>query len=205
MPLTKRERILTAIVIVIIVLFGWQYFEQNGKEQQNESQLRWSETVTSQEKSAQQSKEKSVQPAVFVVDVKGAVNSPGVYEVTEGERMIDVIRDAGGFTKKADRKQINLAELLKDEMVVYVPVQGETGKQQWSAAAPSSNAEEGKVNINAADAKTLEELPGIGPAKATGIIAYRDEHGPFKTVEDLLDVSGIGEKSLEQLKDKVAF
>jgi competence protein ComEA len=204
MPLTKRERFFTVMIVIMLILFGWMYFKQAGSEQQNEAQLSWSETTASQGKNGEEQAEKPAKASIYVVDVKGAVNSPGVYKVAKGDRVIDVIRDAGGFTKKADQQQINLAGLLKDEMVVYVPVQGETSKQ-WTAAVPSSSSEEGKINVNTANAAALEELPGIGPAKATAIIAYREEQGPFQTAEDLLEVTGIGEKSLEQLKDSITF
>jgi competence protein ComEA len=199
--LTKREKIFASIMILIVV-FGWTYFKSDGVGQQKEVQLDWTETAQLE---AEEKDEKQETPQKYVVDVKGAVKSPGVYEVEKGERVIDVVREAGGLIKEADQKQINLAGLLQDEMVVYVPFEGEEA-QTWTVSAVSpGSSDEGKINVNTAEGKELEQLPGIGPAKASAIIAYRDEHGPFKTVEDLLDVSGIGEKSLQQMKEMIAL
>ncbi|MFS0644162.1 helix-hairpin-helix domain-containing protein [Siminovitchia sp. 179-K 8D1 HS] len=143
------------------------------------------------------------------VDVKGAVKTPGLYRVEEGDRMIDAITLAGGLTDKADEKQLNFAQKVHDEMVIYVPEKGEkpedypqTGQQSGGSQA-ASGQEGGKVNINKADASQLETLPGIGPAKAKAILDYREQQGGFKQEEDLKNVSGIGEKTFEKLQDSI--
>lgn len=144
------------------------------------------------------------------VDVKGAVKTPGLYRVKEGDRMIDAITLAGGLTEKADEKQLNLAQKVHDEMVIYVPEKGEEPGEylpqfgQQSGGSPAVGEEVGgKVNINKADASQLETLPGIGPAKAKAIIDYREQQGGFKQEEDLKNVSGIGEKTFEKLQDSI--
>lgn len=142
-----------------------------------------------------------------IVDIKGAVVHPGIYEIAANERVQAVIDLAGGLTKDADNNQINLAQKVQDEMVIYVPEEGEVDhplSQLPSMPADSNEiSEDGVIQINSADVSELTELQGIGPAKAEAIIAYRDEHGPFQQVEDLLEVSGIGEKTLENIKDQI--
>jgi competence protein ComEA len=145
------------------------------------------------------------------VDVKGAVKRPGIYKVEEGDRIIDAIGLAGGLSEKADEKQLNFAQKLHDEMVVYVPQKGEEiGELPFASHQAGANANQagalqgsGKVNINNANADELQTLPGIGPAKAQAIIDYRQQQGPFRQVEDLKNVSGIGDKTFEKLKESV--
>lgn len=148
---------------------------------------------------------KDEKPVELVIDVKGAVKKPGVYHMTDGERIVDAIGEAGGFADKADQKQINMAQKLADEMVVYVPVVGEdtppvTGSPTVTNTTASRQTEGGQVNLNSATLEDLQELPGIGPAKAQAILTYREEKGSFQSVDDLLNVTGIGEKSLEKIK-----
>jgi competence protein ComEA len=141
-------------------------------------------------------------PLTVFVDVKGAVVHEGVYEVNESSRMKDVIQLAGGFTEEADRTKVNLAAKVQDEMVVYVPKQGEEASTIMSGQV-TADGNEKKVNINTATTEELQTLSGIGPAKASAIIAYREENGPFQKIEDLLNVSGIGDASLEKIKEQI--
>ncbi|MYL63002.1 hypothetical protein GLW07_06475 [Bacillus hwajinpoensis] len=141
---------------------------------------------------------KESEVTIVLVDVKGAVVTPGVYEVSANGRVKDVIQKAGGFLEEADQAQLNLAGKVIDEMMIYVPIKGET-----TVAAGSVTAESGLISINTADLIELQELPGIGPAKAEAIIQYREENGPFSASEDLQNISGIGEKTFEKLKDLI--
>lgn len=141
-----------------------------------------------------------------LVDVKGQVKFPGVYELTAEDRVIDAIRLAGGYTDVAETTMINHAQRLQDEMVIYIPQKGEDMDIvsigiSLTTGTSSSNSE--KININKADEIQLQTLPGVGPAKAQAIIAYRSEVGKFQTIEELKKVSGIGEKSFERLKDLI--
>ncbi|MFE8696756.1 helix-hairpin-helix domain-containing protein [Cytobacillus sp. FJAT-53684] len=140
-----------------------------------------------------------------IVDVKGAVRKPGVYEAESDERVIDMINKAGGLTETADEAKINFAIRVEDEMVIYVPEVGEEMEQVEGTvtAAGSTEQADGKININTADESQLQTLPGIGPAKAAAIIEFRDKSGPFKAIEDLKMISGIGEKSFEKLQDSI--
>lgn len=142
-----------------------------------------------------------------LVDVKGAVKYPGVYELTDEDRVVDAITLAGGYADGANPSLINHAQKLQDEMVVYIPLQGEETEiaiQSFAGSSDGGSGSEGaKVNINTADEAQLTTLPGIGPAKAKAILAYREEQGKFQTIEGLKEVSGIGDKTFEQLKDLI--
>ncbi|KFZ43763.1 competence protein ComEA [Anoxybacillus flavithermus] len=155
------------------------------------------EQVEQEEQQEQQVEEQ----ASVIVDVKGAVKRAGVYEVAPTSRIHDVIQLAGGLTDEADETKVNFAMKVHDEMVIYVPKKGEEIIELADTHMPDRT--NGKVNINTATAEQLQTLQGIGPAKASAIIAYREEHGPFQKVEDLLNVSGIGPKSLEKIKEQI--
>ncbi len=139
-----------------------------------------------------------VSTSTIAVYVVGEVAKPGVYYLPAGSRIVDAIRLAGGLTASADMASINMAMKLSDGMQIYVaPV----GGLQGTGGVPSGD---GKIHINVASADELESLPGIGPVLAKRIIEYRETHGPFQRVEDLLNVSGIGEKRLEQIRPYIA-
>ncbi|WP_166701770.1 helix-hairpin-helix domain-containing protein [Bacillus albus] len=138
------------------------------------------------------------QKKIIVIDMKGAVVKEGVYEMKEGDRVKDAIEKAGGFLPEADRMKVNLAQMVQDQMILYVPNKNE---QAQEVAAVSKG--EGKVQINAASKEQLEKITGIGSRKAESILKYREEHGPFQKIEDLLEIDGIGAKSLEKIKDQI--
>jgi competence protein ComEA len=148
------------------------------------------------------------EPEKIIVDVKGQVKKPGVYSSSQGERVIDVINRAGGITENADESQVNFAEHVQDAMVIYIPAKGEEGLEiAGTSITPSGSGSSGKpgmINLNKADVNELQTLPGIGPAKAASIIEYRETNGPFKAVEDLKNISGIGEKTFEKLKELIS-
>lgn len=173
----------------------------------------------------------------FYVDIKGAVFHPGVYEVVSGQKVIDVVNLAGGFTDEADTSLINLAKEVSSEMVIiiytvdevkealagndifkivdnscvcpdikndaciYTDVTSNTGENGTNSNSGTSYA--GKVNLNTATAEELESLPGIGASKAQAIIKYREEVGAFSKIEDLMEVTGIGEALYEKVKEYI--
>jgi competence protein ComEA len=142
----------------------------------------------------------SPSPAVtLIVDVAGAVHQPGVYEFREGDRVIDAIERAGGQLPKADLSLLNLAAPLVDGTQILVP---KTGPAATTSGGTGSSAG-GLLNINTASATELETLSGIGEVLAGTIVEYRDQNGPFATVDDLMDVSGIGPATLEEIRDQV--
>ncbi|MGM0212878.1 helix-hairpin-helix domain-containing protein [Enterococcus sp. AZ109] len=145
----------------------------------------------------------------WFVDLKGSVVSPGMYRIKEGMRLMDAIELAGGFSEEADRNQVNLAKLLSDQEIIYVPKVGEeipiiqeTG--QGTIATDKSEDTE-KININTADSSQLQQLSGIGVKRAQDIINYREENGSFQSIEDLMNVSGIGQKTLENLRNSITI
>lgn len=146
--------------------------------------------------------------AAIFVHLLGAIARPGLYELREGDRAIDAVAAAGGFTDVADQAQLNLARLLADGEQIYVPAIGEIpsvapGSPGVPGGPAPGGAVPGKVNLNTADAAALDTLPGVGPATAQRILDWRAANGRFTAVEDLLSVSGIGEKTFADLKDLV--
>jgi competence protein ComEA len=148
----------------------------------------------------------SVRPATVVVHVAGWVRRAGVYELREGRRVIDAIRAAGGPRRGADLGALNLAAILVDAQQVIVPRAERAGPAATDPGVPVASASPGVpalVNVNTAGAEELETLPGIGEVLAAAIVAYREEHGPFTSVDQLVDVSGIGEVTLEEIRELV--
>ncbi|WP_347346253.1 ComEA family DNA-binding protein [Microbacterium sp.] len=145
----------------------------------------------------------TVEPAGLFVHVSGAVAAPGLYRLSQGARIVDVVTAAGGFAEGAARDAVNLARPLTDGEQVYVPLVGEAAPPATAgppgAAAPSN----GRVDLNAADGAALDTLPRIGPALAARIVEWRERNGRFTSVDDLLAVPGIGEKMLETLRELV--
>jgi competence protein ComEA len=137
----------------------------------------------------------------IIVDVAGAVRRPGVYEFTDGERVIDAIERAGGALPKADLSLLNLAAPITDGTQILVPKTGPTAP--GASPPPLGGAPAGLININSATATELEALSGIGEVLAATIVEYRTTNGPFTAVDDLLDVSGIGPATLEEIRDQI--
>jgi len=176
--------------------------------------------------------EKEPDVSTVFVDIKGAVNAPGVYEIDSTKRVIDAINLAGGLTSKADTINLNLSKKVEDEMYIVVYTKTElyeykkknTDISKANCASlececPDSNnsscinKEEGKttsnipgkVSLNTATKEELMSLSGIGEAKASAIITYRNENGKFKSVEDVKNVSGIGDSLFEQIKNNIVL
>ncbi|MET0728570.1 MAG: helix-hairpin-helix domain-containing protein [Acidimicrobiales bacterium] len=146
--------------------------------------------------------------ATLVVHVAGAVVAPGVHELPAGARVDDAIGVAGGLAPGADGARLNLAAPVADGERVYVPTVGEdplpvAGGGTGATGAGGTGPATGPVDLNQADAGALDSLPGIGPATASAILEHRDRIGRFTSVEQLLDVRGIGEAKLEGLRDLV--
>jgi competence protein ComEA len=144
--------------------------------------------------------------AVLIVDVTGAVQRPGVFEFQPGDRVIDAVERAGGARDNADLTLLNLAAPLTDGQQILVPTKGATTASVpgTTGGVPGSSGATGAlVNINTADEATLETLNGVGPVLAAAIMQYRTEHGPFASVDQLDEVSGIGPATLEDLRSQV--
>lgn len=155
---------------------------------------------------AQESQEAYKQPVQLIyVHVAGCVQTPGMYELKTGARLAEAIQAAGGFTEEAAAESVNLAREIKDGEQIIVANKNGLGAQDARSQASTglSNDATGKVNINTADETKLQTISGIGPSKAKKIIDYRETNGPFKSITDLSKVSGIGEKTLESIKDQI--
>ncbi|MFT4037415.1 MAG: ComEA family DNA-binding protein [Thermomicrobiales bacterium] len=140
-----------------------------------------------------------------VVDLRGAVAKPGVYELPAGSRLDDAIVAAGGLTDAADLSQINLAQRVQDGAVVSVPALLPGGEDAAGAesTAPAQSAPGSRVNINTASAAELDSLPGIGEVSAGRIIQYREANGPYRSIDDLVHVQGISMSTINKLRDLV--
>ncbi|MBT0950696.1 helix-hairpin-helix domain-containing protein [Streptococcus infantis] len=155
-----------------------------------------------EEKNQKSETEEVVEKDLITVDVKGAVKSPGIYDLPVGSRINDAVQKAGGLTDNADSKSINLAQRISDEAFVYVPTKEETTSQEAHSNA-SNTKDNKKVNLNKASLEELKQVKGLGGKRAQDIIDHRETNGKFKSVDDLKKVSGIGAKTVEKLKEYV--
>lgn len=199
--LRKYPYLITVPAIMAVIVF---FFFSRPTEEETADPALFSTESSSVMKTSESSNQE------WYVDVKGAVKRAGMYRITQGMRLMDAIDLAGGFTEEADQNQINFSKLLTDQEIIYVPKIGEeipaiNQANPNDGGSASSGSDTAKVNINTADAAELQQLSGIGEKKAADIIKYREENGSFQTVEDLTKVSGIGEKTLENLKDSITI
>ncbi|OUQ01094.1 helix-hairpin-helix domain-containing protein [Lactobacillus gallinarum] len=219
------EKKLYFIVAVVLLLGGlWlkkgdgaegPSFDNNQKVSQSSNMSSNDNSAANASSASNASNVASSESKTVTCDISGAVKHQGVYTLKNGARLQELIEAAGGTTDKAQLKTINRAILLKDQDKIHIPYKGEkvdsaltagTGNNSASAAANSSSENQGsgeKVNLNTADVAGLQKLTGIGEKKAEQIIAYREQNGSFKKVEDLMQVSGIGEKTFASLKDQL--
>lgn len=198
MILLKKQVIFIGVVIAIIIVACYiQPFNSVNEGIELTEYIEEEEDVVEEVEIEEVNEEIST----YLIDVKGQIQFPGVYEVTSDLRVHDVIILAGGFLDTANTNTINLAQKIQDEMVIYVPhleEETETSFESWSTAQNKQ-----KVSINQATESELLTLPGIGPSKASAIIKYRDEFGKFNSIDELTNVSGIGSKTLENLRDYI--
>ena len=188
-------------ILFIIISLGVQYHKVT------QSQLYFIEE-TSEENLTSVDIPQSEETIIYI-DIKGAVNRPGLYQLSEGSRMIDAIEAAGGLTIEADDRTINLAEKLLDQQKIIVYTESEIAEQLMQEdrdnllerdvypSNPSDATQ--KININIATIDELQALPNIGPKKAQAIIEYRQTNGSFQTIDQIKEIKGIGEKTYEEL------
>ncbi|WP_258831526.1 helix-hairpin-helix domain-containing protein [Peribacillus frigoritolerans] len=204
-----KRKMTMITVAVAFVAGGIYFFSQQGEDQADMEDIF---SVTAKEAEMEQSvNESAAEPEIIKVDVKGAVKSPGIFTAQAGDRVIDLISSAGSFTEKADKDKVNFAQIIEDQMVIYVPEIGEEDKGNLeniqvgtSGDAVTKGTSGGLVNLNTATQEDLQTLTGIGPSKATAILEYRETVGKFKEVDELKQVTGIGDKTFERLRDSVS-
>lgn len=201
-----NKKILTILLIITLLIGGLIYFFR--LDNKDNVDITYIETTT---KLVEETK------ANNYVDVKGSVKKPGVYEFKENDRVIDAIKLAGGLTKNADTSNINLSKKLKSEMVIVINTKSELKNNnnltcdavctreviEVNNCIETENKTNNKININTADINKLTELDGIGESKAKTIIEYRTTNGLFKNIEDIKNISGIGESLYNKIKDKI--
>ena len=211
--ITHRETIIKGGVIVLIVLAALIVFLFHTGGNDDIELTQDMELQTAEERETQERPEESDQ--IVVVDISGAVQKPSVVYLDQGARVEDAIKAAGGLTDAADISTVNRAAVLTDGQKIYIPSDGEQEQliEQQTADAPqeASPGKETKapteaatlVNINTATSEELQSLKGIGPATADKIIEYRTMYGAFASIEDIKNVSGIGDKTYENIKDHI--
>ena len=185
------------VVVVAALLFFWMG-ENGEKAQIKENDRPVSEIVEQQ--SVEETAIDDLKSEIYV-DISGCVYNPGVYKIKGGTRLFQVIEKAGGLTPEADTDSINQAEEVYDGQKILISSKGNSGENKMSPVVQES--QNGKININTADSLKLQEIPGVGPTTAQKIIDYRQNYGKFKSKEDIVNVSGIGEKTYENIKDYI--
>lgn len=194
----KKTLIFTVIIAVITITAVYRNYFSEEKYSIDESTQIIEET---------QETDKESDINEVVVYISGAVKNPGVLTMTSEDRLADAIEMVGGTVDGADMNAVNLAEKLADGKHYIIPKIGEnvapSGNNQVSVS--NSKGSDGKININTATAEELDKLPGVGESTAQKIISYREESGGFKSIEELKNVNGIGDKKFEDMKDSVTI
>ena len=202
----KEYKIIVICASLGLVLGGFFLLNPARQTPAKESNLQTEVAAISKdstdEKEDKNQKEEVVEQDLITVDVKGAVKSPGIYDLPVGSRVNDAIQKAGGLTDNADSKSLNLAQKISDEALVYVPTKEEVANQE-SYSNATGNKESKKVNLNKASLEELKQVKGLGAKRAQDIIDHRESNGNFKSVDELKKVSGIGAKTIEKLKEYV--
>lgn len=192
---TKQYLVIGSMLGLVGISIGvWFFLFQNPKEDV------WTDVSVPNEQTTQTTT--SVPQQIILVDIKGAVKKPGVYELPINARLHELVNVAGGLTDDAEDRQVNMAIVLADQQLVYIPRKGET-VEQTNQTPQAGN--ESKVNINTASAEELQTLTGIGEKKAQAIIDYRTQNGNFQSIDQLTEVDGFGEKTVEKLRDSITI
>lgn len=222
----NKEKIIGGIIIIILsIIFVFSgyimsrdnrkfveveevFSEPNKKENTQEKSHKESQKRNDKNQSNKESNIKDSNQDIdeIIVDVKGEVNNPREYKLREGSRVRDLIEKAGGLTNDANENLIHFSKVLKDEDCIVIYKNGESTEGVENPVVKEDTLKEnknGKVNINTADVEKLKTLQGIGDSKAKLIIEYREKNGSFKNVDELLNVDGIGSKTLEKLRDNI--
>ena len=202
----KEYKIIVICASLGLVLGGFFLLNPARQTPAKETNLQTEVTTVTKdstdEKEDKNQKEEAVEQDLITVDVKGAVKSPGIYDLPVGSRVNDAVQKAGGLIDNADSKSINLAQKISDEALVYVPTKEEAANQE-SYSNATGNKESKKVNLNKASLEELKQVKGLGAKRAQDIIDHRESNGKFKSVDELKKVSGIGAKTIEKLKEYV--
>lgn len=198
----NKDKIIIGLVIALALVLGNNYVKDkdNNLLDNEVSLLETDDDLLIENDSNDQIANENDQ---IKVHISGQINREGVYEVKDGDRLDDLIKQAGGLSPDADSKSLNLAMKLEDQMKIYIPSEGEILNQENEntdqiVSKPDSTSEDGKININTASKEELMTLPNIGDKRAQAIIDYR-ESKKFETIEEIKNVTGIGEKFYQSM------
>ena len=194
----KIKIVAVPVLVIAAVLFFWL---NSGSD---EIKIDEGNSSAIEEDGVSQQEVNSTQSHLYV-DIGGEVMKPGVYEVSDGTRLFEVIDKAGGLTEDADIDGVNRAETVQDGQKIMIGRHGENPDENRDSYSANNvtDSGEGKVNINTADAAALQTIPGIGPSKADRIIEYRESEGKFNEIDDIKNISGIGNKTFESIKEYI--
>ena len=194
----KIKIVAVPVLVIAAVLFFWL---NSGSD---EIKIDEGNSSAIEEDGVFQQEVNSTQSHLYV-DIGGEVMKPGVYEVSDGTRLFEVIDKAGGLTEDADIDGINRAETVQDGQKIMIGRHGENPDENRDSYSANNvtDSGEGKVNISTADAAALQTIPGIGPSKADRIIEYRESEGKFNEIDDIKNISGIGNKTFESIKEYI--
>lgn len=223
--LVFKYKLYLVVGFIMLIIFVWAISKDNSRKENlsnfssekqeltrktDPNDIKMSHTDSTNEKRTQ----KNLEPKDVTCDISGAIKNQGVYTLKNGARLNELIEIAGGLATNAQLKNVNRALILKDQDKIYIPHVGEkfsktdivsSEEENSTTSADISNAQSNspKININTADSAELQKLNGIGEKKAQQIISYRQKKGQFKQIEDLKQVSGIGDKTFETLKSQL--
>lgn len=210
----KKKKYQLILGVLFFLLAGILYLGQNGGQKKDgittghfaDSADGQQKKEQTDRKSAQTSVDEKTDRSTVYVHICGAVKKPGVYTFQEEPHIVDVVKQAGGFTKKADQTSVNLAERVTDGTQLVISAKG---KHKGTKAEPNSRSESSdsgksdKVNINTASEQELMTLSGIGESKASEIVSYRKTNGAFHQIEEIMNISGIKEGVFSKIKDYI--
>lgn len=203
-----KDKLIIGLIIALVALLANNFIDQKEDDFSNSKISLFSSDDEFDEKEETKEDSNQTQASETIkVHIAGEINKEGVYEVNNGDRLDDLVKRAGGLTKDANSKNINLAMKLEDQMKIYIPSiydfeddTSSTNDNILISDKPSTEIE--KININKASKEELMTLPNIGEKRANAIIEYR-ENSPFEKIEDIKNVTGIGEKFYQSLKDLI--
>ena len=213
--LTQKQKIYLGIAIVIIICMIFYYIFTNNSDYNYEE---LNEIGEKTESIFQSSKE--TEKTKIVLHITGAVNEEGIVRIEEGARIIDVVEAAGGLKDDAELKNVNLAYIVEDGQKIYIPYKTDIEEQEeeipfvsidagkdviTDTEVNNSNGSKLKVNINKASQADLQLLPGIGESTALKIIEHREKNGKFSSIEEIKNVSGIGDAKYENIKEYISI
>ena len=203
----KQKKIIIGIAAIAIIFGGIYIFDLNG----DYNTIEENQEIMIKENSTKDESEETEEKELVIVHIAGCVKKPGIVRLPEGSRIEDAINAADGLNEDADISNINLAHVLEDGTKIRIPsINDENNNEEedyiidGTSSETSSNQSKGKlVNINTATASDLQTLDGIGPSLATRIVEYRNSNGKFKKIEDIKNVSGIGDSKYAKIKDYI--